>query len=93
MKITIDGSGRLVLPKTIRETAGLYAGAQLDVVIRDGDVIELHPTPREVRIEQRGRLFVAVPVEPGPMLPEDVVQTTLDDVRRERARKRAEKGL
>ncbi len=81
MKITIDGAGRLVLPKAIRESAGLYAGAELEVSLRDGDVIELQPAPRAVRIEQRGHLYVAVPVEPGPELTQDGVQSTLDDLR------------
>lgn len=85
MRITIDGAGRLVLPKTIRESAGLYAGAELEVSLRDGDVIELCPAPRAMRIEQRGHLFVAVPEETGPELTEDLVQATLDDLRRERA--------
>lgn len=86
MRISIDGAGRLVLPKSIRESAGLYAGAELEVNLLDGDVIELHPAPRRVRIEQRGHLFVAVPLDPGPELAAEVAQATLDTLRRERLR-------
>ncbi|MBK8541361.1 MAG: AbrB/MazE/SpoVT family DNA-binding domain-containing protein [Ardenticatenia bacterium] len=84
MRITIDGAGRLVLPKSIRESAGLYAGAEIEVNLRDGDVIELHPAPRSVRVEKRGHLYVGVPVDASPELSEEVVQATLDTLRSER---------
>ncbi len=42
MKTTIDAAGRLVIPKKIREEAGLKPGTALDVRVRDG-VIEIEP--------------------------------------------------
>lgn len=86
MRSSIDGAGRLVLPQSIRESADLSAGAEFEVNLLDGDVIELRPAPRRVRIEQRGHLFVAVPLDPGPELTAEVAQATLDTLRRERLR-------
>lgn len=65
--ITIDRVGRLVIPKEIREAAGIEAGMQLEVSCREGRV-ELEPRRRPVRIEKRGRLQVAVSVEEGESL-------------------------
>lgn len=84
MRVSIDGAGRLVLPKPIRESAGLYAGAELDVSLLDGDVIELPPAPRRILVEQRGHLFDATPLYPEPAA--EVAQATLDTLRRERLR-------
>ncbi|HEX7182222.1 MAG TPA: hypothetical protein VF756_10290 [Thermoanaerobaculia bacterium] len=52
----------------------------LQVSCHDGRV-EIEPAPREVRIVQKGRLPVAVPVEPGPPLTQEIVQETLDKIR------------
>ena len=84
MRTTIDAAGRLVIPQAIRREAGLRPGSQVDVRLIDGR-IEIEPAPLPVRLERRGRLVVAVaPGEIGP-LRADVVASTLDDVRRERA--------
>ncbi|HRA21354.1 MAG TPA: hypothetical protein PLZ56_12985, partial [Anaerolineae bacterium] len=58
--------------------------AEIEVNLRDGDVIELHPAPRRVRVEKRGHLYVGVPVDASPELSEEVVQATLDTLRSER---------
>jgi AbrB family looped-hinge helix DNA binding protein len=81
---TIDGAGRIVIPKAIREAAGLRAGTRLRLRWRDGR-IEVEPEPRRVTVEVRGRLVVAVPAEPGPTLSETTVEET-----RERLRTRIE---
>lgn len=75
MRTTIDGAGRLVIPKEIRREARLAAGAPLEVRWRDGR-IEIEPAPASVRLQRRGRLLVAVPREQLPKLtPETVEQT------------------
>lgn len=84
MKTTIDGAGRLVLPKVIRESAGLYAGAEVEISLLDGDIIQLQPAPCSVRIEQRGHRFVALPIDPIPELTEDLVQAVREGLRGER---------
>ena len=40
MKTTIDGAGRLVIPKQIREQVGLKPGMPLDIRVDNG-VIEI----------------------------------------------------
>lgn len=74
MRTTIEGVGRLVLPKAIRESAGLYAGAEVEISVLDGDIIQLQPVPCSVRIEQHGVRFVALPINPIPELTEALVQ-------------------
>lgn len=79
----MDASGRLVLPKVVREAAGLAAGMPLAVTVIDGK-IEIEPAPRPVKTVRRGRLTVAVPVEAGPELSTRTVRETQAAVRRER---------
>lgn len=76
----MDAAGRVVLPKAIRERAQLTAGAELEVRIVDGR-IELEPAPANVRIEKKGDLWVATPVEPGHTLTQAQVDATLDSIR------------
>ena len=60
--VTIDQAGRVVIPKEIRDAAGISPGMPLIISSRDGR-IEIEPRRRAVRIEKRGRLQVAVSVE------------------------------
>ena len=79
MTITIDSAGRLVIPKAMRDLAGILPGMALELRFRSGH-LEIEPQPRKVRIERRGRLLVAEPEEPGE-LTNDTVGRTLDQVR------------
>jgi AbrB family looped-hinge helix DNA binding protein len=81
MITTIDRAGRVVIPKRIREEAGLTPGSRLVVRQRDGRV-EMEPEPVPVRMERRGRLLVAVPEGDGPRLTAEQVRTTLEKIRR-----------
>lgn len=65
--VTIDRVGRLVIPKEIREQAGIEPGVPLHISCREGQII-LEPRRRPIRIEKRGRIQVAVSVEPGEPL-------------------------
>ncbi len=80
MTTTIDGAGRLVVPKAIRDAAGLEPGTRLSVRLH-GSRIEIEPEPREVRLERRGGLLVAVQDEEVEPLSADEVRTTLARVR------------
>ena len=73
--VTIDRAGRLVLPKEIREEAGIEPGMPLQIVCRDGR-IEIEPRRRPIRIEKRGRLHVAVSVQTGEPLTRVAVGAT-----------------
>lgn len=83
IKVAIDAAGRIVVPKWIREQAGLRAGIPLEIRLRDGRV-EIAPAPREVRIVKRGELRVAEPRERGEPLPSETVRRTRDAVRTDR---------
>ena len=78
VQTTIDSAGRLVLPKTVRDEAGILPGMALRITVHEGRV-EIEPVPREVRIVQKGPLRIAVPIEEGSTLTEE----TVDRVRRE----------
>lgn len=81
MKTTIDRAGRLVVPKKIREEAGISPGSELTIRVADGR-IEIEPVPLQVRLVKRGRLTVAVPRKRVPPLTDAIVGTTLDRLRR-----------
>ncbi len=81
MRTTIDRAGRLVLPKPIRDAAGIAPGAELEIRFADGR-IEIEPAPLEVRLVKRGSLTVAVPRKRVPPLTEEVVRETLGRLRR-----------
>lgn len=50
MRITIDGAGRVVIPKPLRDQLGLVAGMELEVDLVD-DHLEI-AAPSRARIEQ-----------------------------------------
>ena len=85
MTVTIDRSGRLVVPKAIREEAGIEAGEPLRISVRDGR-IEIVPEYVEVRIVERHGFRVAERVEPGPPLTHATVRRTLRAIRDRRKR-------
>lgn len=89
MKTTIDRAGRLVVPKAIREAAGISAGSELTIRVADGR-IEIEPAPLEVELVKRGSLTIAVPRKPARSLTEREVAETLDAVRRRGEKDRAE---
>jgi AbrB family looped-hinge helix DNA binding protein len=62
-EITIDASGRLVVPREIRERHHLDAGSRLTVIDRD-DGIVLVPQHREPTLVERAGLLVVA--GPGP---------------------------
>jgi len=81
MKSTIDGAGRVVIPKALREKLGLGGGREIEIRERDGCVeIEAASTP--MALVKRGRIRVAVPRRKLPPLTDDVVRATLEKVRR-----------
>ena len=84
MKTTIDPAGRLVIPKQIRQEAGLRPGMPLDVRWRAGR-IEIEPAPLPVKLVRKGRLLVAVPDRDVPGLSADTVERTRQTLRRERS--------
>jgi len=81
----MDSAGRLVIPKKIREEAGLRPGAVLDISCRDGQ-IEIQPASMRLRFLRRGRFVVALPKKhPREPFTAETVEATLSAVRQERA--------
>jgi AbrB family looped-hinge helix DNA binding protein len=84
MRVTIDNAGRLVLPKPIREAAGLAGGQEVEVRIA-GVVIEIEPIQPVVRLRTRpGRLPVLEVSDEVEPLTDDDVRTALEAQRQER---------
>ena len=81
----MDSAGRLVIPKKIREEAGLKPGAVLDVSCRDAQ-IEIQPATMRLRFLRRGRFVVALPKKRHrEVFTAETVEKTLNAVREERA--------
>lgn len=81
MRTTIDRAGRVVIPKAVREEAGLEAGAELDVEFRDGR-IEIEPMTVPMRLVKREG---AATIDAGaemPLLTRVVVRDVLERTRR-----------
>jgi AbrB family looped-hinge helix DNA binding protein len=83
MKTTIDSAGRLVIPKEIRQQAGIKPGMPLEVRWREGR-IEIEPAPLPVKLVRKGHLLVAVPQEDVGLLTEETVEETRMFLRKER---------
>lgn len=79
--IAMDKSGRLVLPKAIRDEAGIEPGMPLTVCVRDGRV-EIEPEYAKVRVVKSHGLSVLQLVEPRPPLTNADVQRVRRQIER-----------
>lgn len=80
VEITMDEAGRLVIPKPIREQAGLRPGIPLTIVCEEGR-IEIEPAPRAVKLVRKGSFRVAVPVESSEPLTAETVERVRGELR------------
>ena len=81
MKATIDATGRIVVPKALRQALGLNPGQSLEIRAGDGRLeIEIASTP--MQLKKRGKGVVAVPNAELPVLTADQVRDTLERIRR-----------
>lgn len=81
MQTTIDGAGRVVIPKSIREELGLGQGGRVAVIVRDGR-IEIEPVPVAMRLVDRGDGPVLEAEAEMPALSAEDVRSTLERLRR-----------
>lgn len=82
MRTTIDGAGRVVIPKPLREELGLRAGEEIEVRVRDGR-IELEPSFKPVQIVERdGFLAAEIEDDESPPLTSAEVRDLLERYRR-----------
>lgn len=81
MRTTIDGAGRVVIPKAVRDAMGLSAGREIDIAYVDGR-IEIELPTMDVEVDTSGTLPVIRPQSSVPTMDPDVVRQTLEAVRR-----------
>ena len=75
MIATIDGAGRVVIPKPIRERAGLSSGTKLRIDYDDGRIV-IEPAQKPAILVQEGSLLVATrPDETVELKNEDVLES------------------
>lgn len=81
MRATIDGAGRLVVPKQLRDALGFTSGQELELNAVGGKLeVELPAT--EMRLEEDQGDLVAGTDQPMPTLTAALVRDTLERVRR-----------
>ena len=82
MRTTIDGAGRVVIPKAIRDELGITRDQEAEVTLRDGR-IEITPVTRDVRLIKRGGFLAAEPSgHKRARLSTDDVRALLERLRR-----------
>jgi AbrB family looped-hinge helix DNA binding protein len=79
MKITIDGAGRIVVPKALRDQLGFAPGTELDLEAVDGHLEVVVPSRVRVEDGPHGARFVADGAEP---LTAAQVRELMEQVRR-----------
>ena len=79
--ITMDGSGRIVIPKALRDDLAIEPGQPLRAQVRDGR-LEIEPQAMAATLVERDGLLVIVPAEPLPPLTNDQVRDMLEELRR-----------
>jgi AbrB family looped-hinge helix DNA binding protein len=81
MRTAIDRSGRVIVPKVIRDKLGLGGGETLEIEERDG-VIELRVAPIEVELIFVNGVLTANPLHDVDPLDDDTVHAVRQSVRR-----------
>jgi AbrB family looped-hinge helix DNA binding protein len=73
----------VVIPKTVRESAGLKAGSELDIAYRDGKV-EIAPVRKPVKLVRKSGLLIAVPPRGTPKVTTEQVNQMIHNLRERR---------
>jgi AbrB family looped-hinge helix DNA binding protein len=81
MRSAIDIAGRVVIPKALRERAGLAGPKVVEIIERDGK-IEIEAVPTRMSLRKRGRSVVAVPEKQLPPLTDEIVRAAIERSRR-----------
>lgn len=80
MKTSIDRAGRVVIPASIRERAGLVAGAEIEVTLDDAGV-RLQRVAAGPRLVKVGRRLVARPTASSQARPVVDVAALIEEER------------
>ncbi len=83
MSVAIDATGRLVIPKAVRDAAGILPGTPLAIRFRDGR-IEIEPAPLNVSVRKVGGVAIATPIGDVPTLSAEQVTRFRDKLWDER---------
>lgn len=80
MRTTIDKAGRVVIPASVRQRAGLAAGTELEISLDESGLRlqRVAPGPKLVRI---GRRLVARPSAPAETRPHVDVAALIEEER------------
>jgi AbrB family looped-hinge helix DNA binding protein len=81
MRVAIDGVGRVVIPKPMRQALGINGPTELELTEHDGS-LELSVPHIKAHIETRDGWAVIVADEPVPALTAEIVRGTLERVRK-----------
>jgi AbrB family looped-hinge helix DNA binding protein len=83
MRVAIDGVGRIVIPKPMREELGIMGPTELELTSVDGR-LELEVPYANAHIEERDGMSVIVIDPPPPPLGAEKVREVLERVRERR---------
>ena len=81
MRVAIDGVGRIVIPKPMRDALGIDGPTELELTERDG-ALELSVPYIKAHLEERDGFTVIVPDEPVPTLTTEMVREEIERSRR-----------
>ena len=80
VRVSVDKVGRIVIPKRLREQAGITADTELDIVF-DGLAIRLEPVVTHERVVDRRDGLPLLRAVPDGVLTDDVVRALRDEQR------------
>jgi AbrB family looped-hinge helix DNA binding protein len=81
MRVAIDGVGRIVIPKPMRDALGIDGPTELELTERDGS-LELTVPYIKAHLEERDGFTVIVPDQPVPTLTSEMVREEIERSRR-----------
>ncbi len=81
MRVAIDGVGRVVIPKPMREALGIDGPTELELTEVNGS-LELTVPYIKAHLETRNGFTVIVPDEPVPPMTTELVREVLERVRK-----------
>jgi AbrB family looped-hinge helix DNA binding protein len=81
MRVSIDGVGRIVIPKPMREELGIDGPTELELTAVNG-ALELTVPYMKAHLEDRDGFTVIVPDEPVPPMTREMVREAIERSRR-----------
>jgi AbrB family looped-hinge helix DNA binding protein len=81
MRVAIDGVGRIVIPKPMRDALGIDGPTELELTERDG-ALELTVPYIKAHLEDRDGFTVIVADQPVPALTTEMVREEIERSRR-----------